>query len=152
MYLALEGIRGSVAHEGHVGSISVMTWSFVVDGPRVGEPATGQGLNVVLHADESAPQLFVACMSGRIIPRGSIVVKSGSGTVLFEVELERILVAQMGTEADHDHNQPHTHLVLKCQRVAGVYVPRRADGTAEAPVSGGWDLLEDREWAPTTPD
>ena len=150
MYLALEGIRGSVVHDNHVGSINVVTWSFLVEGPRVGEPATGHGLDLVLHADESAPQLFVACMSGRVIPRGTIVVKSGSGIVLFEVELEHIVVAQMGTEADHDGNLPHTHVMLKCQRVAGVYIPRRADGTADAAVYGGWDLVEHREWAPTT--
>lgn len=149
MYLELDGINGSVNHPDLEGSINIVDWTFRVDAPRDDAAGTGEGIDLVLHADASAPHLFVACMAGRIVDRGRIVVRSGNGTVLFEVRLEGILVSSMGATAHHDDNQPTTHVNLKCQRVAGLYTARGADGTAGETTLGGWDLMAGREWTPT---
>ena len=152
MFLQLDGIDGSVNDARHGGEISVVSWGFCVHHPRpsdVGGPVDPErnSLDLVVVADAATPRMLVTCLDGSVIARGRITVRAGSGVEIFIVEMEGVVVTRLGATAQHTDNQPTAEVSLACQRVGGIYTPQLPSGEAGEPVSGGWDLIADREWA-----
>jgi hypothetical protein len=87
-------------------------------------------------------------MARAVIPSGKITVRDGSGVDIWVIRMSGVTVTGLGATAMASHSRPTAEIGLACERVGATYTPLGPDGRPGTPVTGGWDLTENREWSP----
>ena len=149
--LEIEGLKGESADSKHKGAIELETFSF--GNSNEGSFATGGGggagkvhfqdFHVATQVNKASPELMLACASGKHIKKAQLFVrKQGENQQDYLViTFEDILVSsyQVGGSTGST-NLPTDQFSLNFAKLKYEYKAQKADGTLEAPVTGGWDL------------
>jgi type VI protein secretion system component Hcp len=144
IFLELEGITGGSVDATHGGKILVEGWSFSVGTAE----EHNKSFDLTVIADQATPRLFVQCLAGGVIPSGKITVRDGSAVDIWVIRMSGVTVTRLGATALASLSRPTAEISLARERVAGTYTPVGPDGRPGTSVTGGWDLIENREWLP----
>lgn len=153
IFLYVEGIAGASTSESFTNWIEASDWEYsaqlavarpVAGGGGAGRPDAGP-LVVVKPVDVATPNLLLACVSGRQIPRADLVVAS-NGQMRLHIAMEDVLVVRVGRQlADGDgENTERVH--LSAARVRWEVPQYAPTGALGGTVSAGWDFGANRAW------
>jgi type VI secretion system secreted protein Hcp len=157
MFLKLDGITGEADNPAHQGEIQIESFSWGVSQTGAFSSGGGGGAGKVSiqdfhffkYIDSSTPDLFLACLSGRAIPKATFSIRQQADNAFdyFTVVLTNVHITGMnqnGTATDAD-GSPLDNIALNFTKIEWTYTPKTAEGTAGTPVKGGWDLKANKK-------
>lgn len=152
-FLKLSDISGESTDNKHKGEIEIESFSWGETQPMsaVGGASTGkvqfQDFHFTSRVSKASPVLFLKCASGEHIKTAVLTARKAGQTQLefLKVTLSDVLVSsyQSGGSAGSD-TVPTDQFALNFAKVEYEYVPQKADGSADASVTVGWDLKANR--------
>ncbi len=99
--------------------------------------------------DKASVKLFVACASGQHLKNATLTWRHAGASAFefFVITLDDVIVTSIDdvltTAADE---APTTEAVgLSFGKVTLRYIPQKADGSADAPIVGGWDTRSNKK-------
>ena len=155
--LELEGIKGESKDSQHPNAIEIETFSWSNSNPiNIGSAAGGAGvgkvkfstLDFTTKVNKASPELMVYCSIGKPIPKAKLFVrKQGEGQKDFYViMLESAFVSfyQSGAAFSGATALPVDQFSLAFMKILFEYRVQKEDGSLEAPVTGGFDVVRNK--------
>jgi type VI secretion system secreted protein Hcp len=156
-FLKLDGIPGDSVDQFHKGEIEILGWEETVTqsvnrgsaggGAGAGK-ATFQDFHFTARVSSATPRLLLACASGQHIRTATLSVRKAGGEQRFEFlkyVLDTLLVSSVKTGGSSvDADSPSEQFSLSFLKLHVFVTPQKADGSAGAPVSAGWDLSSNK--------
>ena len=154
--LEIEGIKGESLDHKHKSAIEIesFSWGNSNDGSAAHGTGAGTGkvhfqdFHATTYVNKASAELMLACASGKHIKKAQLFVrKQGENQQDYLViTLEDILVSsyQCGGSTGST-NLPTDQFSLNFAKLKYEYKAQKADGTLEAPVTGGWDLKANKK-------
>jgi type VI secretion system secreted protein Hcp len=153
-FLKIDGIEGESASDKHKGEIEILSYSWGVSqqqdsssaggGADAGK-ATFQEISFVKNLDKSSPLLFVKTATGEhikeVVLTGELAGKKGQK--FLEIKMTDVLISSY-QQSGSDGGVPTDSFSLNFAKIEFKYYPMNRDGTLGAPVTGGWDLKENK--------
>ena len=150
-FLKLDGISGASKDSKHKGEIEVLSFSF-------GETQSGSGagggggagkvqmsdFSFTARISKASPQLFLHCAQGKHIKQAFLTARraGGSQQEYLKIKLNDVLVSSYALGGSEAELEPHDVFSLKFVKISYDYAPQKADGSLDAPIHAGWDLLK----------
>src|SRR5918996_4117531 len=152
-FLKIDGVQGESTDTKHKGEIDVESWSWgeTNAGGHAGPAGAGSGkvtvqdLSFVMRYNKASPALLLACASGKHLKSAVLTArKAGKQQQEFLVyTLTDVLVSSYQTGGStHDPEGPIDQVSLGFARIQVEYRPQKADGSLDAPIKAGWDVLK----------
>lgn len=159
IYLKLEGIEGESTDDVHKNEFALLSCSTgVSNAGSFGKGTTGGGtakanfqdLNCVSYVSKATPELFLACASGKHIPKATIVFRKSGGDAPVEYlkyELANVMVSSHSVSDSSNSGENTTEQYsLNYEEIKVTYTPQASKGgTAEGPVVQGWNLATNKK-------
>jgi type VI secretion system secreted protein Hcp len=153
-FLKVDGVQGESEDAKHKGEIDVVSFSWGETnssglaghggGAGAGKVAV-QDFHIVKRFSKASPSLFLACASGKHLKSAVLTVRKASkGQQEFLVyKFTDVFVSsyQTGGSAD-DPERPIDQVSFGFARIEVEYRPQKPDGSLEAPIKAGWDVLK----------
>lgn len=148
MFMKIEGVKGeSTAGRGHDDWIVIESFGWGATRPS---GATGQArrrgstsfsdLSVTKKVDGSSPDLYLACASGKHIPKAELVVrKAGSSEAYFRIVLEDAMITSVGVSHSAGDDVPVEEVSLNYGKIHWEYSPHDDTGPGSG-AAAGWDV------------
>jgi len=148
IFIKIEGIDGeATAGRGHDDWIQIESFDW---GQSRSAGGTGQSrrrssasfsdLTVTKKVDGASPDLYLACASGKHIPRAELVVrKAGSSEAYFRITLEDALITSVGVSHSAGGDVPVEEVALNYGKIHWEYSPQGDAGPGEG-AAAGWDV------------
>jgi type VI secretion system secreted protein Hcp len=154
-FLKIDDIIGESSDAVHKDEIDVESWSWGVS--QTGTVGSGGGgsagkvsfqdFHFVSRISKASPRLFLACASGSHIKMATLSGVRGSGKLkgseFLTFKLRDVTVTSV-QQGDSEGAAPTEQFSLNFSKVEFSYTPRSAKGTSELPVTGGWDLTQNK--------
>ena len=150
-YLKLDGIDGEVVDRGHEKEMRISSWSLGASNPTsVGSGGMSAGkvnfqdLSVMKSIDKATPMLFLACASGKHIPKATLFVVRPSAsrpTTYMTYTFTDIMVTSCKQSADPLMEE----ISFSYGKIEMSYTPMTNDGTSGTPIVAGWDLGKNKK-------
>jgi type VI secretion system secreted protein Hcp len=150
-FLKLDGITGESPDAKHKGELEVLSFSFAEAQSGTSGHGGGGGAGKVEMSDftftartsKASPQLFLHCAQGKHIKQAMLTVrKAGQAQQEYlKIKLNDVLVssyALSGAEGEGTHDAFSLNFV----KLSFDYAPQKADGSLDAPVHAGWDVVK----------
>jgi type VI secretion system secreted protein Hcp len=141
----------------HAHEIDLTGYSFSVTNPSSGSASSGGGgasgravfddIVISKRLDSSSPTLMVRTAEGRHIPRAVVFVERlghEGPPEIARIDLTDVLLTAITSHSDVDSQFPTEEIHMSFGRIEWRYTPQNPDGSAGAPVSGGWDVRLNR--------
>lgn len=153
-FLKVDGIDGESTSDGHKNEIEIESFSWGATQSGTGATGGGGGAGKVSFSDihftmktsKASPKLMLACATGEHIKQVVLTgeVSGKKGQKFLEIKMEDVLVSsfQQGGSAD---NYPTESISMNFAKITFTYYPVNPDGSLGAPVSGGWDIKENKQ-------
>jgi type VI secretion system secreted protein Hcp len=150
-FLKLDGIEGESTDDAHKGEIEVFSfsWGVTQTGTTGGGGGGGAGkasfqdIHFAQRTSKASPLLFKACATGQHIKKAVLTVRKAGGRQQLEfikIELEDVLISSYLPSGDTGGDAPVEEVALNFSKIQFTYTPQKADGSADEPVSAGFDL------------
>ena len=157
-FLQIAGVEGESTDAKHKGWIDVDSWSWGETRPTA--PAAGGGgggggkvqvqdLHFVSRVSKASPKLFLACASGQHFKDAKLVGrKAGKSQQEFLTwTFTDLLVTGYQTGGTEGGEVlPSDQVSLSFAKLKVEYRTQKADGSLDAPVSGGWDVKSNKQF------
>ena len=148
MFLKLDGIKGESKDAKHKDEIHIESFSWGMS--QTGAHGAGGGeagkvsvhdISVTKFVEKSSPGLMLHCASGKHIKEGLITVrKAGDKPVEYlKIKLTDILISGVQL-AGHGSDLLTENVTLNFSKFQVDYCEQKPDGTADSPVTMGWDV------------
>ena len=143
LFLKVDGIAGEAVAAGHVGEITVHSYSWGEDAPT-GKVAM-KDLVVVVPLSKASPQLLLHCASARHIRKVELLLVKPGSTPTTAPFLRYELSDAVVTMFQENHNNagfavPVDTVAFRFARIRYEYRPTNPDGSPGEPVIVGWDV------------
>jgi type VI secretion system secreted protein Hcp len=153
-FLVLDGIPGESNDRAHPAAIEIVSFSFgAANSGRVGAPGTGAGkvsfsdISFSKVIDKASPLLYLRTANGARIPKATLFLRKLSSNKVLEyytVTLSDVLVTGMATSGNSGGGVPSESFSLSFGKIEFSYRPQKADGSLDAPIKSGWDVVSNR--------
>lgn len=150
-FLKIDGVPGESADSTHKGEIELesFTWGETNSAGQAG-PGAGAGkvsvqdLSFVMRFNRASPMLFLACANGKHLKSAVLTVrKAGKRQHFLVYKFTDVLVSSYQTGGStHEADGPMDQVSLSFARIEVEYRSQKADGSLDAPVKAGWDVLK----------
>jgi type VI secretion system secreted protein Hcp len=146
MFLKLTGIPGDSVDSSHPNEIVILAESLEMN--QTGTTVTGpqkpnaQNITFLKYVDESSPLLLTSCVTGKIIPSAILTIKSSSAKSPLEyltISFTNVMVSSISSGASAGQDRPYENVSFSYQQYKVVYIPQKADGSADASISSIYD-------------
>jgi type VI secretion system secreted protein Hcp len=152
IFIKMEGITGESVDDTHAGEIDVLAYSFGASnagtahmGPGAGAGKVNvQDVSITKYIDKASPNLLLFCCNGKHIPECLLVVRKAGETPLEYVKMtmKDCLITAVVTSAAHGQERLTENVGINFAEFSIEYVPQKADGSGEAPVTMGWNIAK----------
>jgi type VI secretion system secreted protein Hcp len=149
-FLKIDGIQGDSTERAHAGEIQLLSWNWGASIIGPGAPAAGGGtgkpsvaeFSFTASTSQASPQLFQALTTGKVFATATVtgVRTLNQPVTLLEIVFTKVLISSYRISDAAGAEQPIDEVALKSSQVRYTYTPRKADGSAAAPVAVGLDL------------
>jgi type VI secretion system secreted protein Hcp len=146
--------KGESTDAKHAGEIAVLEFQIgVTNASSVGSATTGSGtgkaqfnaLRIVKPVDKSSPILLQMCASGDHFPTAMLTLRKAGGKNPVEYLIytfTQVYVTSVDTHGITSQTDiPGETIEFSYATVHEKYTPQKADGSADSPIEGGWDLV-----------
>lgn len=151
-FLRIDGIEGESADAKHKGEIDVLSWTWGASNtgratPGSGVPAglpTIDDLHFTAKLGKASPRLFHACARGEHLAHARLsAVRAGTKQAeFFTLTLNDVRVSSYQTGGSEAGDiVPMDQVSLNFAKLQMEYRGQKADGSPDAPVVAGWDLI-----------
>lgn len=169
-YLRLDDLKGEATEKEHKDWIELTSWEQALSNPgtagmraagpladlvvdwrdhvRLASLGTGGpefgGLQLTKHLDRTSPTLALACAQGRRFREARLeLTRPSPSSVLFaRIDLQEVLVSQLGVEARDAGQPPSESLVLQFGNVTFTVVELSVSGVPTLQHEARWDVRE----------
>jgi type VI secretion system secreted protein Hcp len=96
-------------------------------------------LTLYKGVDQTTPELFIACATGKLIKHALLTVSGDTSQVFFQIALENVYIASINDDSTNDDGGiPFETFTLSYSKIGWEYLPTEG-GT---PVAGGFDVIK----------
>jgi type VI secretion system secreted protein Hcp len=152
-FLKIDGVSGESVDARHKGEIELeaFSWGEMSSGGHAGPGGAGAGkvaihdLQFVMRFNKASPALLLACANGKHLKSAVLTArKAGKGQQEYLIyKLTDVIVSSYETGGSaHETAGPTDQVSLGFARIEIEYRPQKADGSLDAPVKAGWDVIK----------
>ncbi|MEX0674608.1 MAG: type VI secretion system tube protein Hcp [Gaiellaceae bacterium] len=146
MFLKISGIDGESQDSKHKDTIEIESFSWGIT-PREGDKqgkVSVQDFHFAKRVDKASPILMLSCATGKHISDAVLTCrKAGEKPLEFLViKMTDILISSYQTGGSSGDIVPTDSFSLNFQAINVEYTPQREDGSADKPVSAGFNVKE----------
>ncbi len=155
MFLKLAGIEGEASDSKHKSEIDVLSWSWGASQTGSTHMGTGGGagkvsvqdLSFTKYIDRSSPDLFLYICSGKHVKNALLTVRKAGGDPLeyLKINMEDLIVSGYSTGGSGGEDRLTENITLNFAKVKVDYTPQKPDGTADSPLTTGWDIAANKK-------
>jgi type VI secretion system secreted protein Hcp len=153
-FLKIDGVAGESVDARHKGEIELeaFSWGEMSSAGHAG-PGGGAGagkvavqdLQFVMRYNKASPALLLACANGKHLKSAVLTArKAGKGQQEYLIyKFSDVIVSSYQTGGStHETTGPMDQVSLGFARIEVEYRPQKADGSLDAPVKAGWDVVK----------
>jgi type VI secretion system secreted protein Hcp len=151
-FLKVDGIDGESTNSRHGGEIEIesFSWGATQSGTSTGGGGAGKVIFQDIHftkiLDKASPKLMLATATGEHIKEVVLTgeVSGKKGQKFLEIKMEDVIISsfqQGGSAGDY----PTESISMNFSKIVFTYYPVNPDGSLGAPISGGWDIKENKQ-------
>jgi type VI secretion system secreted protein Hcp len=155
-FLKIDGVPGESHDSKHKDEIDVQSWSWGESnaGSHAGGGGGGAGkvamqdFHFVMTMNKASPVLFLACATGKHIPKAVLVCrKAGEEQQEFlKITMSDLLVSSYQTGGSgHGDVLPHEQIALNYAKIEFEYKAQDKAGKLTAPITAGYNLKENKK-------
>jgi type VI secretion system secreted protein Hcp len=155
IFLKIDGIPGESTDSQHRDEIDILSYAWGESQPEAAAGGSGtsagrvtmQDFHFTKRVSKASPRLFLACANGARIRNAILTVRrSGANPVEFlKWTLTDVTVACFQTAASVPSGElPTDQVSLRFTKIETEYARIKADGSLDAPVREGWDVMTNR--------
>jgi type VI secretion system secreted protein Hcp len=154
--LEVDGIDGESRVSGFEKKIDVLSWSWGASqsgtthmGPGGGAGKVSvQDISVMKYVDSASHALWLACCKGKHIAKAKLTCRKAGGDAVnyLVIEMEEIIVANISTSSSMGDDRQTEGVTFNFAKFKYNYSPQKADGTADAAKTMGWDIAQGAEY------
>jgi len=158
MFLRVDDIKGESEDAKHKDEIEVLAWKWAAKQTGTSGVGGGSGTGKVelqdiiikKRVDKSSPTLFKYCCTGKHIPAADLTIRKAGGEALeyLKIRLEKLIITSYEVSGEPQDDVIIEEIRINYTRSGMSYSPQDEKGIGGAPVSGGYDLKENKEWEP----
>lgn len=142
-FLNITDIAGESVDSLHQGEIDIISWSFGVSISNSSSEGVGTAIpnfndfTIIKKFDKSSPKLFLAELSGQVIPKMVLTVrKSNESYEFLNITFENVLVTKYETYGTENIDQ----WSFNYEKIQIAYHEQKPDGSPGGTITAGWDL------------
>jgi type VI secretion system secreted protein Hcp len=95
-------------------------------------------LTLYKNVDQTTPQLFISCATGKLIKHALLTVSGDTGQIFFQIALENVFIASINDDSTNsDGGIPFETFTLSYSKIGWEYLPTEGG----QPVAGGFDVI-----------
>ena len=156
MFLKIDGIPGESSDNHHRDEIVVVSYGWGESQPQAAG-GTGAGgstgrtvmrdFHFTMRVSKASPRLFLACANGMRIRDAVLTVRSSGATPVefYKWILTDVTVASYESVASVPSGEaPTDQISLRFTKIETEYTRVKPDGSLDAPIKEGWDLMTNR--------
>jgi type VI secretion system secreted protein Hcp len=152
IFLKIEGppIKGEALDSKHKDEIDVLAWSWGLSNSGNAQVGGGAGagkvhvqdLSVTKYIDKSSTDLFLSTCNGQHHDTATLTVrKAGTNPVEYvKITMTEVMITSLSTGGSGGQDRLTENISLNFAKVKVEYTPQKADGSAEATQTVGWDI------------
>ena len=154
MFLKIDGIKGESLDAKHKGDIDIESYSW---GVRATESQGGggggagkavfDGVTFMAKTSAASPPLFLAAASGKHMKEAMLTVRHAGKQQLeyLKIKLTDLTVSSYQQSDTEAQDRPTDIFSLRFSKIDFSYSPQKPDGSLDAPVRAGWDVLKNQK-------
>ncbi len=149
-YLKIDGIDGDAKDSKHDKHIQLANYSFGAHNAGTAGTGGGMGAGKVAmqdfsftpQGDSGGAELFLACASGKHIPKAVLSVQKAGGTKMefLKVTFTDILISSFNTAGSQGMTVPQNAVSFNFAKIEIVTTAQNNDGSPGASKTTGWDV------------
>ena len=156
IFLKIDGIKGEGTDVNHLNEIEVVSWSWGVSEALIssggggivgGKPKVGD-FHVTKQLDKASPSLLRACLTAKHIKEIVLTQRrAGAGKLNFlTITLKDVLISSLNDVDAGAVPRPTESVVFVFGKVIYEYVPQKANGLPDTPITLKWDVTANKEF------
>jgi type VI secretion system secreted protein Hcp len=143
MFLQLDGVRGESQDKQFKDQIDVQSFSWGVSNGSGKTTATNfQDLHITKFVDRATPELMTRVAGGETIANAVLSVRKAGDTPAPFLKLCMSDVRASSVQTSAGGDDVHESVSLAYGAIAVSYASQRADGSLDAPITAGWDVIK----------
>jgi type VI secretion system secreted protein Hcp len=153
MLLLLDGIKGESRIKGFEQQIDVLAWSWGMTQSGTAHVGGGMGsgkvnvndISLTKYVDSSTNALVKHVCDGTHIPQGVLTVRKAGGKSAVEyikLTLKDVLITSLSTGGSGGEDRLTENVSLNFAEFKLEYSPQKADGSADAAKTVGWNIAQ----------
>ena len=157
MFLKLDGIKGEARDSKHKEEVDVLAWSWGLSQSGSAHMGGGGGsgkvqvndISVTKYVDSSTNALMLHCCNGTHVKEGVLTVRKAGGkdpVEYIKITMNDIIISSLSTGGSGGEDRLTENLSLNFAKFKLEYTPQKADGTAEAAKTVGWNIEENKSF------
>jgi type VI secretion system secreted protein Hcp len=154
IFAKIGDIKGESIDDKHKDEIDVMSYSWGLS--NAGSLASGGGgagkaqfqdFRFTSNTNKASPKLFLSCATGEHIKEATITVRKAGGTRLeyIVIKMNDVLISSYQTGGSSGEDRPTDQVSMAFAKIEYSYTPQKADGSADAAITAGWDLKANKK-------
>ncbi|MEO9363226.1 MAG: type VI secretion system tube protein Hcp [Nitrososphaera sp.] len=153
-FLKIDGIEGESTDDKHKGEINIESFSWGASNAGSASAGGGGGAGKVSFQDisftkvidKSSPKLVLATATGEHIKQVTLTgeVSGKKGEQFLQIKLTDVLISSY-QQGGSSGAAPIDSFSLSFAKIEFKYYPANPDGSLGAPVTGGWDVKENKK-------
>ena len=150
-FLKIEGVPGESSDSKHKDWIDIQSYSFGATQTASSGGGGGAGkvkiqdLMITKTLDKSSPNLFLKCATGEHIKEVVITARKSGGNQQEFLKWKLTDVMISSYQVNGEGGIPTEQISLNFAKIEFEYKPQKADGTLDAPITGGWDVKANKK-------
>jgi len=152
MFLKIENppIAGESLDSKHTGEIDVLAWSWGLSNSGSAQMGAGAGagkvnvsdLSITKYVDKASTDLFLSTCNGQHHATVTLVVRKAGTTPVeyIKITMTEVMVTSLSTGGSGGLDRLTENVSLNFAKVKVEYTPQKADGSADATLTQGWDI------------
>lgn len=155
VFLKIDGVKGESADSKHKDEIDVLAWDWGMSQSGTTHTGTGSGsgkvevrdLTVTKYVDKATPNLMQNCCSGRHYKEALLTVRKAGGkspVEYYKVKMQDLIVTHIQSGGHGDQDRLTETVSLNFAKMTVEYTPQKADGSADAVITVGWDIAANK--------
>ena len=154
-FLKIDGVPGESADVKHKGEIQLDSFSW--GETNTGSPGPGGGggsgkvqmqdLVVSMAVSKASPKLMLACATGKHHKEAVLTARRAAGKAQQEFlvfKFKEVVITSYVIGGSEQGDAPIDQASLGFSSIEMEYRPQKSDGSLDAPVKAGWDLIKNK--------
>lgn len=156
MFIQIGDLKGESGDKVHKGKTDVLAWSWGLSNSGSAHVGGGAGagkvnvqdISFTKYVDKTSPDLMLAAATGKHFPDALLIVRKAGEKPLeyIKVQLAEVLISSVSTGGSGGEDRLTENVTLNFSKCKFIYTPQKQDGSGDAAVTMGWNILGNTKW------